>query len=117
MYFQRTISAAALSLVLASCAAGPSLTQPTHTIAWDGLGRDPNLRASGKRPSASAEIKHLEDPNNERERVLATLRPYSEAWWAVRDEIDAADDRTVNSKLAICKGCFVPEQEATGSVP
>jgi len=50
--------------------------------------------------------------------VLATLRPYSDAWWAVQDEIEAENDRQLGSKLVICPSCVTrpPSEETTGSI-
>lgn len=50
--------------------------------------------------------------------MLATLRPYSDAWWAVHDEIEAENDRQLGSKLVICHSCVTqpPGQEVTGSI-
>jgi len=59
------------------------------------------------------------DPNQERERVLGTLRPYSEAWWAVHDEIEAENDKQLGTKLVICPSCVQsPRQgeDVTGSL-
>src|SRR5689334_21558706 len=107
MHFKRTFSAIALSLASASCAGDPA--HRTRSIAWDGLGRDPRLTVTEKYSPRSVEVDHANGSNNERKKVLATLRPYSEAWWAVNDEIEAENDRALTSKLAICKGCMVSE--------
>jgi hypothetical protein len=58
------------------------------------------------------------DPNLERQKVLATMRPYSDAWWAVQDEIEAENDRQLGSKLVICRSCVTPPrgEETTGSI-
>ncbi|MFC4936970.1 MULTISPECIES: hypothetical protein [Bradyrhizobium] len=50
--------------------------------------------------------------------MLATLRPYSDAWWAVQDEIEAENDRQLGSKLVICPSCVTrpPNEETTGSI-
>jgi hypothetical protein len=55
------------------------------------------------------------EPNIERERVLATLRPFSTAWWAVRDEIDAEEHRRINRRIVICRSCF-PKENYTASL-
>lgn len=105
---------------LLGCAVAPA--QERRPIAWDGLGQDPNKRPArphlAKRratpPAAAAS-----DPNQERERVLGTLRPYSEAWWAVHDEIEAEHDRQLGTKLVICPRCVqaLPKaEEVTGSI-
>ena len=50
--------------------------------------------------------------------MLATLRPYSDAWWAVKDEIDAENDKQLGSKLVICPSCVTqpPGEDVTGSI-
>ncbi|MBB4263235.1 MULTISPECIES: hypothetical protein [unclassified Bradyrhizobium] len=105
---------------LLGCAVAPA--QERRPIAWDGLGQDPNKashrphvakrRATNPAPAAA-------DPNQERERVLGTLRPYSDAWWAVHDEIEAENDKQLGTKLVICPRCVQSPQQsedATGSV-
>jgi hypothetical protein len=51
--------------------------------------------------------------------VLGTLRPFSEAWWVVHDEIEAENDRQLGTKLVICPRCVEsppPSDDATGSL-
>jgi hypothetical protein len=74
-------------------------------FAWDGRDRDPNLPARQKPRLAKA----APNPNIERKRVLATLDPRSSVWRALKDEIDAEDDRYLNSKLSICRNCLPVE--------
>ncbi|MBR1175151.1 hypothetical protein JQ617_14370 [Bradyrhizobium sp. KB893862 SZCCT0404] len=101
---------------LMGCAAAPA--QERRPIAWDGLGQNPNRAHVTKRRTANpTPVK--DNPNQERERVLATLRPYSEAWWAVHDEIEAENDRKLGTKLVICPRCVgspPPGDEVTGSI-
>ncbi|WP_247771042.1 hypothetical protein [Bradyrhizobium sp. 192] len=110
----------AFCTALLGCAVAPA--QERRLIAWDGLGQDPNKgsnrphaakrRARNSAPAAT-------DPNQERERVLGTLRPYSEAWWAVHDEIEAENDRQLGTKLVICPRCVQAPQrgeDLTGSI-
>ncbi len=101
-----------VAALLAGCATAP----PTPgKIAWDGLGRDPNLPLAG----TGAKIRPLaSNVNSERQSVLAAMRPYSEAWWGVYDEIEAENDRQLNAKLAICRGCLTSGADAvvTGSI-
>ena len=101
--------------VLAGCAAAPAAER--RSIAWDGLGQDPNRPAVTKRRMASRAAP-VTDPNLERQKVLATMRPYSDAWWAVQDEIEAENDRQLGSKLVICRSCVTPPrgEETTGSI-
>ncbi|MBW7967674.1 hypothetical protein [Bradyrhizobium sp. BR 10261] len=101
--------------VLAGCAVAPAAER--RSIAWDGLGRDPNRPDVTKRRVAGRTAPES-DPNLERQRVLATLRPYSDAWWAVQDEIEAENDRQLGSKLVIYRSCVAqpPREETTGSI-
>ena len=51
--------------------------------------------------------------------MLGTLQPYSEAWWAVHDEIEAENDRQLGTRLVICPRCVqAPQQgeDVTGSI-
>ena len=99
---------------LAGCASAPAAER--RPIAWDGLGQDPNRLAVTKRWPATHAAPES-DPNLERQRVLSTLRPYSEAWWAVHDEIEAENDRQLGSKLVICRSCVTrPSEDTTGSI-
>ena len=110
-----------LGLLLSGCASAPP---PSHDgrFAWDGLGQDPNKPARYKRRptaiTASGPVVKPPDPNVEREKVLATLRPYSAAWWAIQDEIEGDEHRRINAKLVICRSCLSPpgRDEHTGSV-
>lgn len=104
-----------ITILLAGCASAPSTT--TTSIAWDGLGRDPKLTLVKRHAQRVAFATRRDSPNVDREKVLATLRPYSDAWWIVHDEIDAENDRQLNSKLLICRGCLARDNDVTGSVP
>ncbi|WP_407185588.1 hypothetical protein [Bradyrhizobium centrosematis] len=109
-----------LCTALLGCAVAPA--QERRPIAWDGLGQDPNKAASrpriAKRRAANS-APAAKDPNLERERVLGTLRPYSEAWWAVYDAIEAENDKQLGAKLVICPRCVQSSpqgEETTGSI-
>jgi len=105
---------------LLGCAVAPA--QERRPFAWDGLGQDPN-KGSNRPRAAKRRATNLApaatDPNQERERVLGTLQPYSEAWWAVHDEIEAENDRQLGTRLVICPRCVqAPQQgeDVTGSI-
>lgn len=105
---------------LLGCAVAPA--QERRPIAWDGLGRDPN-KSSNRTPiakrRATTPAPAASDPNRERERVLGTLRPYSEAWWTVHDAIEAERDKQLGTKLVICPSCVQPPprgEDVTGSI-
>jgi hypothetical protein len=101
---------------LAGCTA--STAQERRPIAWDGLGQNPNRPVVTKRRLTNRTPAER-DPNRERERVLGTLRPYSDAWWAVHDEIETENDKQLGSKLVICRRCVPsppPSEDTTGSI-
>ena len=101
---------------LTGCTVAPA--QERRPIAWDGLGRDPNRPPVTKRRAANP-APAQDNPNQERERVLGTLRPYSDAWWAVQDEIEAENDKQLGSKLMICPRCVQSSpqgEDVTGSI-
>jgi hypothetical protein len=105
---------------LMGCTVAPA--QERRPIAWDGFGQDPNKipnRPSVTKRRAANHTPVASDANRERERVLGTLRPYSEAWWAVHDEIEAENDRQLGTKLVICPRCVQPSppgEDVTGSI-
>jgi hypothetical protein len=88
----------AIAILLAGCASASAQGR----FAWDGRDRDPNLPVRQKPRLAKA----APNPNIERKRVLATLDSRSSEWRALKAEIDAEDDRYLNSKLSICPSCL-----------
>jgi len=112
-----------LPMALCSCATPAAHVNLDHspksrTFAWDGSGLDPNRpRTKVKRVSIPADD---DSANQKRQEVFSSLRPYSAAWWAVRDEIEADHDKRLARKLVICSGCLrgTPLDEVvTGTVP
>ncbi|QOZ12159.1 hypothetical protein [Bradyrhizobium sp. CCBAU 51765] len=107
-----------LSFCTALIACAGASAQERRPIAWDGLGKDPNRPHVAKRRVANP-VPPAPDPNQERERVLGTLQPYSQAWWVVHDEIQAENDRRLGTKLLICPRCVEsspPSENVTGSI-
>jgi hypothetical protein len=109
MHQARIVSLFMLPIALGGCAYPSSRVQidtstKTRQIAWDGLGQDPN------RPHRA--VKHVQvssvadDAVSIREQVMASLRPYSAAWWVVHDEIEADQSNRLARKLIICRGCL-----------
>ena len=83
-----------LGLLVSGCASAPPPPLSGGRFAWDGLGQNPNKPVRHKRRPAmvlASNKADKPDPNAERGKVLATLRAYSAAWWAVQDEIEAEE--------------------------
>lgn len=101
--------------LLVGCAARP--IPHKGPLAWDGLGHNPNIPVA-RHPSGASVSTMLKDTDVERERAMATIRPYSEAWWVVHDAIEAENDRRLTAKLIICHSCVTNNlrRDATGSV-
>jgi hypothetical protein len=105
----------ALTVVLSGCA---SAAPPGgERLAWDGLGQDPNKPVRHTR-RVKTPLPSQPDANAEREKILATLQPYSAAWWIVQDEIAGEEQRRLNNKLVICRGCLrtASPEDQTASV-
>jgi hypothetical protein len=76
-------------------------------IAWDGLGQDPNKPPAARRSKPHS--KPTPEPiktNAQRENALSTLEPNSAAWWALKEEIDAENERQMQKNLTICPRCL-----------
>jgi hypothetical protein len=104
----------AMSFAVASCA---SAQAPVGGhFAWDGLGQDPNKPLRNAKRVMRLPAKP--DPNAERQKVLNTLQPYSAAWWAIHEEIEAEEQRRVNKKIVICRTCAptASPEDHTGSM-
>ena len=119
---QARIALILVPIALAGCASSVTrveieTSKAPRTIAWDGLGQDPNrTRRAVTRIQATAVVE--DDATRKREEVIASLRPYSAAWWAVHDEIEAERERRLARKLVICRGCLDPSgEEHTASIP
>jgi hypothetical protein len=102
-----------IALVVSGCASAPPPS--CGPISWSGLSQVPNRPAQHK--NHVADTSPEPDPNNEKEKVLGTLRPYSSAWWAMREQIDAEEQRHLTAKLMICRGCLPKtDSDNTGSI-
>jgi hypothetical protein len=103
----------AIGLVLSACASTPSSNGP---VAWNGSSQHPNKHPRHKQSLAKASLTKP-DPDTEKEKILATLRPYSREWFVLHDEIEAEEDKRIKGKLVICRGCFSkPDEDFTGSL-
>ena len=100
-----------VSSLVSGCASSP----PPNggRVSW---GQDPN-RSIHKPKLLAKSSPSVPDPNAEREKLLATLPLYSAQWVALHNQIEAEEDRRLQNKLVICRGCFAKEDEVyTGSL-
>jgi hypothetical protein len=115
-----------IGLVISGCASAPPPS--CGPIAWQGSGQalyKPAPRKSrlteGSLPTIETNVDRdlpKADSDTATEQELANLPLHSAAWWAMREQIDAEDQRRLTAKLVICRGCLpVPSDRAdhTGS--
>jgi hypothetical protein len=93
----------AIGCLLSDCAPAPPPVR--GAIGWDAYDRAFAKPALHKRHLAN-QPPSKPDSKLESEKALGDLRPYSAAWWAARDEIDAEEQRRLSAKLVICRGCL-----------
>ena len=116
----RRISLLLLAVALSGCAAQTAQMRPppsVYVVARDGLGED-RTRSRRTRAERRNDAVTSNPADSEREKVLATLRPHSAAWWTVHDAIESDQEKQLSKKLVICRGCYVPSnaEDQTGSV-
>jgi hypothetical protein len=106
-------------LAVSGCCTGVGYYIPPPSSAltrWDGFG--PSLKAKNvKRAKARKSETVAPFDESPKEAELASLKPYSEDWWSVRDAIDRADEVKLAKKLIICRNCMPskPDEDLTGS--
>jgi hypothetical protein len=117
---RRLVFVIAAGLTLTGCCLGSGcyIQPPTGTLtSWDGLGPLPvrNHVKSAKSRKKSEAV--ASDDASPKEAELATLKPYSEEWWSVRDAIDRSDEVKLAKRLIICRGCMPSKpDDQTGSI-
>jgi hypothetical protein len=79
---------------------------PGKSIAWDGLGRDPNEPARAHRTLAIKSPTEAASSAPDDEVVLAAVPKYSKEWVALYETMLARDDAKLARDMIICRGCF-----------
>jgi hypothetical protein len=103
-------------IALASFLAGCASTPVADRFALNGSAKD-HSEHPRRKPHLRAPSLAIPDPTAEKEKVLATLRPYSAEWVVLLKQIEAEEERRLKTKLVICRGCFPGEgADYTGSV-
>ena len=123
---RRLVFVIAAGLALSGCCLGSGCyiqSPSTALTGWDGLGPFP-ARNLGPFPVRNKPAKTRKqskavasDDDSSKEAELATLKPYSEEWWSVRDAIDRAAEVKLSKRLIICRDCMpsTPDDQ-TGSI-
>jgi hypothetical protein len=76
-------------------------------FAWDGRGTpevdtsDPAMQA----PKSRRVARPVPAPAAKKDADLDSLKPYSEQWWARKQEMDDADSKRLNRQMSICRSC------------
>ena len=115
-----------IGLAISGCASAPPPS--CGPIAWEEPGQSlykPAPRkfrlTEGSLPTTDTSVERdlpKADSEAAEEQELANLPPHSAAWWAMREQIDAEDQRRLRAKLVICSGCLPTLSDAaerTGS--
>jgi hypothetical protein len=110
-----------IALAISGCASAPPPS--CGPIAWERLGQSPYKPALRKSRLTEASLPAIDanvegdppkgDSNAATEQELANLPPHSAAWWAMREQIDAEDQRRLRAKLVICRGCLPTRSDPT----
>jgi hypothetical protein len=98
-----------VGLVLSGCSSSPSRTAAVSSLHENHV---EHVRTEKYLPDFS----HSE-PNAEKEKMLASLRPSSPEWAALYGEIEAEENRRLTSKTMICRTCFPDKPDYTGAIP
>ena len=98
-----------LLVTVSSLVTGCASTAPPNggRVSW---GQDPH-KPIHKPKLLAKSSPSVPDPNAKRQELLATLPLYSAAWVALHNQIEAEEDRRLQNKLVICRGCFAKEDE------
>jgi hypothetical protein len=110
------------AVILAGCCGyGTSrYSPPRELIAWDGLGRSPDMirPVTAHKPTREAKAEAVAKPEYD-EIDAPNVERHSKEWWALRERADRVADAALTRKLVICQGCLpAPAQDgdATASV-
>ena len=116
---RRLIFVIAAGLALSGCCLGSGgyLPQSRALTSWDGLGPVPVLNKVKPARDRKKSEPIVSDDEASKEAELATLKPYSEEWWSVRDALDRAAEVKLSKMMIICRGCMSSKpDDQTGSI-
>jgi hypothetical protein len=117
---RRLIFVIAAGFALSGCCLGSGRYIPPQSRAltlWDGLGPVPVLHKVKPARVRKKSEAVVSDDESSKEAELATLKPYSEEWWSVRDAIDRAAEVKLSKRLIICRDCMPSKpDDQTGSI-
>jgi hypothetical protein len=116
----KSIAIILAAFALAGCATADHSSReilPRNSIAWDGLGRDPNRPARSRRTIATKKPTDAASSTPDDEAVLAAVPKYSKEWVALYEAMQARDEARLARALIICHGCFpLADGEPIGSI-
>jgi hypothetical protein len=105
----KSIAIILAAFALAGCATADHSSReilPRNSIAWDGLGRDPNRPARGHRTTAAKRPTDTALSTPDDEAVLAAVPKYSKEWVVLYEAMQARDEARLARAMIICRGCF-----------
>lgn len=116
----KSIAIILAAFALAGCATADHnscQSLPRKSIAWDGLGDDPNEPARAHRMKTVKKTTDAASSLSDDEAALAAVPKYSKEWVVLYEAMRARDDAKLNRALIICRGCFpLADGDRTGSI-
>ena len=108
----KSITVVLVAFTLGGCAMadyGNRLRSPENSLAWDGLGPDPDRPAPTRRKIA---VKKRSDPalsmasmRDDDDAALAAVPKYSKEWVSLYVAKQERDDAKLDRAIVICRGC------------
>lgn len=102
-------------LILSGCASRPP-PQFGQLVAWDGLGQDPNRHLRPSTTTRTHLIRSSDSVVKDQTNQLSQLRPFTQEWWKLHDEIERTQDTELARKLVICLRCGIEPADFTASI-
>jgi len=109
----KSMTVVLVAFTLGGCAMadyGSRVRVRENSLAWDGLGQDPNEPASAPDRRKVATKKHTDPASamasmRDDDAALAAVPKYSKEWVALHATLEAKEDAKLTHDMIICRGC------------
>jgi hypothetical protein len=108
----KSITVVLVAFTLGGCAMadyGSRVRLPENSLAWDGLGQDPDEAPAPARQKIATK-KHTDPASamasmRDDDAALAAVPKYSKEWVALHATLEAKEDAKLTRDMIICRGC------------